>query len=349
MEKMSEDEAQDIMQSFQTYQQRESELDKALNKMSSNLTPLSEAALAQHTQKNYRNSLISQGFGVATVCAALHTNKAIDGLLGSDPHRLFGVDDLAAAGIAQVAFKAIAPSLLAAITGYLAWRQVDYYLHAEERSRFAILKHEITTDFSEIKKSIKKELATRDKDINEQRKKIYQYVDKHMDESNAQFSEHLADLSKHCDKQHVFIKDLFRKLTSEQNTKNADQDKQTRDTRKLIKDAQANLVKTHLEIEGVISSIHDLKDNNKSMQSSIQKMTPAMERILTTVQSIKQSTAEHKSTVPPTNKRSLLSHMKSFASNTSAQAQPKKTQNNIKSAQQQNQSVAGTIAENKHK
>jgi len=277
MNKMDEKTAQQILDRYHSYQKKmntqdATNLDGLFDQFESKITPLSQKAIAQHN-KQQRNKLLSRSFGAAAIYASLNSQKIIDGLLNAQPKRVFIIDDLIAAGAAKSVWNTIVPSLVTGITCFFAWRQVDYYLHAEERSRFAILEHELHTDFNGIRAEVKKQFAARDKDFLGRQKAIYQYIDKQFNAAHEQIEHEIKTLSAHCEREDLHLKELFKSLSQ-------DHDNRNEITTKLISHVHESIENTGEEIAGVLEKIKEMQKNNHKMQSKLKEMSPMMIRIL---------------------------------------------------------------------
>lgn len=339
MDKMDEKTAQQILDGFHGIQSvsqqalesiKQSELEDLFDNLEAKITPLSQEALKKHSQLQRKNKMLSQGFGIAAVYTTLNSEKIVNALSGAQPKRVFVIDDLIAAGAAKSVWNAIMPSLVTGATCYLAWRQVDYYLHAEERSRFAILEHELHTDFNGIRAEVKKQFAARDKDFLGRQKAIYQYIDKQFNATHTQIEHEIKTLSAHCEREDIHLKELFRSLSQ-------DHDKRNEVTTKLISHAHESIENTGEEIAGVLEKIKELQKNNLEMQNKLKQMSPMMCRILQGIDvhntkphstreqllSItipSEDELEHKSQTPPTSaglsiKSQLLKITAPFTSN----------------------------------
>lgn len=351
LNKMDENTAQQILNEFQRHQQEKSgqdtnNLDCLFNQFENKITPLSQKAIAQHN-KQQRNKLLSRSFGAAAIYATLNSQKIIDGLSNAQPKRIFIIDDLIAAGAAQSVWNAIIPSLVTGITCFFAWRQVDYYLHAEERSRFAILEHELHTDFNGIRAEVKKQFAARDKDFLNRQKALYQYIDKQFNATHAQIEHEIKTLSTHCEREDLHLKELFKSLSQ-------DHDNRNEITTKLISHAHESIENTGEEIAGVLEKIKEMQKNNREMQSTLKAMSPMMIRILQGIDTHNanphntrdellsitipsENELEHKTQTPPANQvRSIASQLLKIAAPFTSNS--KKT-NNTKTS---NQSAATT-------
>lgn len=136
----------------------------------------------------YKN-IVAGGLGITSLAASIYVGKVTESLLKSEK-RVFGFDDLLAASAAQSAWQAIVPTAFTALIGYVAWRQLDYYLHAEERARLAIMQNKmdsadkrITREFTTAVNNLRKDVNAKDLELNKQIYKGLSKCDKKLDEA----------------------------------------------------------------------------------------------------------------------------------------------------------------------
>ena len=241
-------------------------------------------------QKNMRNSMISRGFGIATICAAINAPAILKLLSNAPEKRVFGIDDVL---IAKTIWTTAVPGIVTAITGIFAWRQVDYWLHAEERSRFTLIEHELHTfetsmkrdfaaDISKLERDIYTKFASKDKESADRQKVMYQYVDRNIHAIEVELKNQVGALSRHCETQSAFVQKLIKDVSYGMQEKNEA-------TTKLVMNAQASIEKARTEIANIHTTIGDLKQNNIEMKAALAKMNPTLQKVYQATQNIIQT------------------------------------------------------------
>ena len=263
-------------------------------------TELSHEETKKYDQKKFRNDLISKSFGITAICAALKSGAIMTDFLDSHQKRMFGIDD---AIIAKTIWTTVVPSLVTGITGFLAWRQVDYWLHAEERSRFTIIEHELKAFEASVKKDMAGELARRDRDLTtklalkdkeatDRQKAIYVYVDRNIHTTETELKNQLEALSHHHKTQISSMQELLADATRENKEKLDDMTRESKEkneeTIRLINNALASSEKTHAELATMLTTVTNLKQNNSEMKVKLAEMGPVVQKVYLATQNIIQ-------------------------------------------------------------
>lgn len=218
--------------------------------------------IQKNPQENMYNDFISGSLGVVTAGTCLYAGKFLEHASKSQK-RIFIIDDLMAAGAANATLQAILPTAFAAVAGIVAWRQVDYYLHAEERSHFVVLEHKFENAFKEIKQDVAKEFAARDKKYTGEYKKIFKYVDDSTHKIVQNLEHELATLQKHQSEQADLIQDI--KNDVHENNEHLQE--------RIIR-AQQYSETAATKITELQGTIAEYKQNYAAMTATFQKMHP---------------------------------------------------------------------------
>lgn len=230
----------------------------------------------------YKN-IVSGGIGITSLGASIYVGKVTESLLKSEK-RVFGFDDLLAASAAQSIWQAVIPTAFTAIVGYIAWRQVDYYLHAEERARLAIMQDKmdsadkrITREFTTAVNNLRKDVNAKDLELNKQIYKGLSKCDKKLDEA-------LKYLNESNFRQDEQIKAIVH-----------EQHEHTDDINQIIS-LQASAIQDHIntnrdvvnklvaKITALDLYISQLQQTNHEMAEKQLLMLPMMERIKTMIE-----------------------------------------------------------------
>lgn len=230
----------------------------------------------------YKN-IVSGGVGVTSLGASIYVGKVTESLLKSEK-RVFGFDDLLAASAAQSIWQAVIPTAFTAIVGYLAWRQVDYYLHAEERARLAIMQDKmdtadkrITREFTTAVNNLRKDVNAKDLDLNKQIYRGLSKCDKKLDEA-------LKYLNESNFRQDEQIKDVVNEQHEHKDDINQAISLQTSVIQDHIKENRDIVNKLVAKVTALDSYISQLQQTNHEMAEKQLLMLPMMERIKTMVE-----------------------------------------------------------------
>jgi hypothetical protein len=211
---------------------------------------------------NIPKNLLSGSAGVIAATSCLCATKILESMSESQK-RIFIIDDLMAAGAANATLQAILPTAFALIAGIFTYRQIDYYLHAEERSHFVVLEHKFENAFKEIKQNVIKEFAARDKKYTGEYKKIFKYVDDSSHKIVQNLEHELASLQKHQSEQADLIQDI----------KNDVHENNDHLQERIIR-AQQSSEKAVIKITELQGTIAEYKQNYTTMTATFQKIHP---------------------------------------------------------------------------
>lgn len=239
------------------------DIDEIFNQHKQNvIASLQQNELEKSTLENIQRDVISGSAGVIAATSCLCVTKILENMSKSQK-RIFIIDDLMAAGAANATLQAFLPTAFAAVAGIVAWRQVDYYLHAEERSHFVVLEHKFENAFKEIKQNVAKEFAARDKKYTGEYKKIFKYVDDSTHKIVQNLEHELAFLQKHQSEQADLIQDI--KNDVHENNEHVQE--------RIIR-AQQSSEKAVIKITQLQGTIAEYKQNYSQMTATFQKMHP---------------------------------------------------------------------------
>ena len=226
-------------------------------------------------KRKMQTTLLSAGIGAIIMGTSLNAKRISNAFLQkAEPEkRLFVIDDLMAASAAQSIAQVAIPTILAGILGYTVWRQVDFYLHAEERSHFVVLESRFTTAFTDIKRDVAKQFEKNNAERKAQYLEIHQFIDKSISTIEKKLEAEIKHLRDIEDQQEQLMKSIIEKNHEDKVAVN-----------ERIHANSENMRKAIHEIAGLQETITALKENTAKLTTNVKSMMPLVSNINNIVQ-----------------------------------------------------------------